>query len=1048
VRRLTIVAAVALLLYTVFGFFGVPLLVRHVGLPRLAERIDGTVTLQHVRCNPFLLALQLEEFEILDRAGDRVFAFDRFDGNFQLIDTVLRSGYHFRRAFMTRPFVHMEFDEQRQLNLARLLKPAPSPDPAERLTEIPRVVVREMGLGDAELRFRDRSLPEPFAADIVGLSFNLDGFDTAPEASSPLVLEGRSPDGERIRWEGSFTLAPVSSRGALTLTDIRLPRFMPYALSRFDGRLVDGSVTVELSYELAPMAAPRVATIDVAEAVFRDLSVEQAGERWLDVPELVLRDVRADGHARTIGAGSVTMAAPSITAIRAESGELRLTSLVKRRAAERAGAAEDVPAPTRLDPATLQDPIAQMSGSLQQLLADVFGPWSVRVESIDVSDGTMTFADRSTRTPVDLRLADVAFRAGPVSSEEAWRVPLDLSLTIGEGGSLAITGEAVIGERRAELEVRGDGVPLALLAGYLPAELPPLPPAELRDALAALDGRLTVSFLDGAARWSGRAVLEGVRLEREGGAALLEVASLELDGEAESSRGEGEINLTWTGTATVADASLSEAPLAGPVSARVAGLDLEGSLELRRTGDAPAELTVAGEATIDEATVDAPETALRRLALGRGVIGAIDVATGAERYAAGTVTLEAPSIVAVAPLLAADPEEQAAATAERTRPAITLSVAELRIEGGALELRDERSTPPAVITADEVHLQASDLTTAGGTLASIDLRSRLQRSGQLAVSGRVDAFADQPSADVRVEISTLPLQPYTPLAVSYAGHEVDSGRLMLTLPLTVDSGQLTGTLDVDLVELDLGRRIDSPAAPDVPLELGLTLLRDPSGHIRATIPISGDMNDPQFSLGGVIWQAFLNLLLNAATAPFQLLGSAFGAESGVDLSFVEFEPGTDRLAVDSTPKLEVLGRAMKERPAMRIRVVGGVAPETDMIELHRELLREALLQSERQRDPSITSLSGDAYRAAVARLFAERIGGPDAHVSFENMEQALSVTFDVPPERLVALANRRGSAAAETLVQDEGVAKDRVTVVEPSPEQLTVPTPRATFELY
>ena len=54
--------------------------------------------------------------------------------------------------------------------------------------------------------------------------------------------------------------------------------------------------------------------------------------------------------------------------------------------------------------------------------------------------------------------------------------------------------------------------------------------------------------------------------------------------------------------------------------------------------------------------------------------------------------------------------------------------------------------------------------------------------------------------------------------------------------------------------------------------------------------MSGSLSNPEFSVGGLIWHAMLNLLQKAVTAPFTLLAHAFGG-SGEELGYVEFDPG-------------------------------------------------------------------------------------------------------------------------------------------------------------
>src|SRR3954464_13105957 len=107
------------------------------------------------------------------------------------------------------------------------------------------------------------------------------------------------------------------------------------------------------------------------------------------------------------------------------------------------------------------------------------------------------------------------------------------------------------------------------------------------------------------------------------------------------------------------------------------------------------------------------------------------------------------------------------------------------------------------------------------------------------------------------------------------------------------SGELTASKPIVLHQLAFGDKVEDSTA-SLPVKLAAALLADRHGVIDLDLPVSGSINDPQFSLGGVIWHAMTNLLVKAVTAPFALLASGFG-DGGAELSRVEFAPGTATL---------------------------------------------------------------------------------------------------------------------------------------------------------
>ncbi len=95
-------------------------------------------------------------------------------------------------------------------------------------------------------------------------------------------------------------------------------------------------------------------------------------------------------------------------------------------------------------------------------------------------------------------------------------------------------------------------------------------------------------------------------------------------------------------------------------------------------------------------------------------------------------------------------------------------------------------------------------------------------------------------------------------------------------------------------QLTLGDRVDSPDATKLPVGLAIVLLRDSDGKINLDIPLTGRIDDPEFSVWRIVLQVIVNILTKVATAPFALLGSLFGG--GEELSYIEFDAGSTALS--------------------------------------------------------------------------------------------------------------------------------------------------------
>ncbi|MFG0252179.1 MAG: DUF748 domain-containing protein, partial [Phycisphaerales bacterium JB038] len=493
-RRLALTLIVLVLLYTLFGFFGVPLLIKKVGLSRLQEQLTGQATLGGASFNPYTFDLVLRDFQVIDEAGERVFGFERFDGNFQLWATTFQAGFHFLEAEVTRPFLHAELAADGSLNLAELFKSAPEPEEEkEPLKRIPHVVVKKMGAVDADLAFFDFTAPEPFEFALTSLTCRLDGLDTDPEKANPLRLDAMTPDGRTLTWEGTINIDPLSSRGSLTIGQAYLPRFMPYALHYTDVRLTDGRLTLSLDYEFAPVALPRVAQVELQELLLEQLKGEHERHGVFEIAQVKVRSIDADADARTVSIEHIGIVEPSIHLLRDREGRIELLTVIDRPAVEET--VEEIlefgehSQAERIDPRSIEYPIPQVITAVTQLAEDALGGWEIAIAEFAVERAAGSWTDESPRRGVEIGYSDLSLVAGPIRSSEGFSVPFELSGTIADEGRLACSGTAGVLAQQFTLHVDLSSLPLAPVAPYLPqAFVADLPPADLARATLGVTG--------------------------------------------------------------------------------------------------------------------------------------------------------------------------------------------------------------------------------------------------------------------------------------------------------------------------------------------------------------------------------------------------------------------------------------------------------------------------------------------------------------------------------------------------------------------------------
>ncbi|MDK9558480.1 DUF748 domain-containing protein [Marinobacter sp. M216] len=338
------------------------------------------------------------------------------------------------------------------------------------------------------------------------------------------------------------------------------------------------------------------------------------------------------------------------------------------------------------------------------------------------------------------------------------------------------------------------------------------------------------------------------------------------------------------------------------------------------------------------------------------------------------------------------------------KPGFIFRIGQLMLEQGAIAYTDRSISPAFTTSFDELSGSVTGLSNIPPQQGKVDISGRVSDVATAKFGGTLGALGTDDVSHLKLTMKGLSLPALSPYFGRYIGYGVDSGKLDLDLAYEISGSRIDASNLVVMDRFELGQPVASENAVDAPVALGLALLKDQDGVIEVDLPISGDLSDPDFSLGQVIMRAFVNLLVKAATSPFSMLGSIaeIAGFSSDELGQVSFQPGSVALTEGEPAKLAALADGLLERPELLLNVRGGVAPEADGL----ALLREELTSGGRK------SLSDDEWEAAKqAYLAGER---------------------QLPPEALNDLASARGVAVRKVLLDTHKVPADQLFMLDPS----------------
>src|SRR5262249_35147880 len=157
--------------------------------------------------------------------------------------------------------------------------------------------------------------------------------------------------------------------------------------------------------------------------------------------------------------------------------------------------------------------------------------------------------------------------------------------------------------------------------------------------------------------------------------------------------------------------------------------------------------------------------------------------------------------------------------------------------------------------------------------------------------------------------------PMSPYSDKYVGYGIEKGKLSMKVSYLVENRKLKAENSIILDQLTFGQKVDSPDAIKAPVLLAVALLKDRNGVIQFDLPVGGSLDDPKFSVGGLVFRAIVNLIVKIVTSPFALLGS-LGGGHGEELAYIEFAPGSSMIDSNGQSKIKSVAKALNDRPAI------------------------------------------------------------------------------------------------------------------------------------
>ena len=371
-----------------------------------------------------------------------------------------------------------------------------------------------------------------------------------------------------------------------------------------------------------------------------------------------------------------------------------------------------------------------------------------------------------------------------------------------------------------------------------------------------------------------------------------------------------------------------------------------------------------------------------------------------------------------------------------------LKIVKVNVKNGSAEFQDFSLPIKFKTNIHDLNGEIYAISTRPGDTTYVDIDGAVDKYGSTKLKGSVDSFNPKEFTKMNFNFKNLDLHSMSGYSASFAGYEIDSGKLYLDLGYDILHSKLNATNNIMIKKIKLGKELEGKNIHHLPLGFVIGLLEDSDGIVDIDMPIKGDVNSPDFKYGALVWKTLGNLIAKAVTSPFKFLGSMMGLD-GEELSFLTFEFGKTNITPPQREKLDKIVKMMNKRPKILLEIDGTYDAVKDAEALKLQKLVTMVMKKSgdeniRNRKTALNinmledlykSLKNDDKVKKLQEKLLQKYKGKEYKRAYQNGLIKLCKDLQkVTKAELQELAKKRAEMVVSYLVNDKAILAKRVVV--------------------
>ena len=951
-------------LYTLVGFFAVPYIIKTKVVDIVNEKINGKVSIGSVSFNPYTFRVKLSTLELDSNEKKKIFSLDELNVNLQVL-ALLNKTIHVKSVELKEPFLDVVYAKDKKLNLLNVAKPSQDQNKSSSKNDF-RFILDDLAVTDGTIAYEDYTKSSPYKISFDDLEFKIKNIDTGKKSTKTgsSVLQFDFSEGGGVELFNSIkSVSPFIVDGILDLKSLSLYSQWKYIKDMLNIEVADGELDAHAEYHIN-LDDLKNLKIDKTSFTLSNLRIKPKSKPSdiLNMGVLHIDGVSSMPLQQEAHIASVSINGVNLKAQRLSNNKIDWQEYIKVNKTDK-------------KPETVDKNETK--------------PWKFTLDKLALDNSKISLTDTMLSPSQLIELDNISLHVNDISlDKDAW-LSYDFHTNLNHETSLSANGKVQLQPLQQEGELAITNLTSKFLNPYIASYTVPIK----ADGTVSLSAKESFSSLEKSEKtaktWkfflknfdlnSPALTLNDTSVQPNQAIKLdnLSLHVSDLDSDASKwFKYDFHTHINHTGSLDTSG-KLQRQPLKqeGEFAIKTLGLKFLNPYINPQTyimiGDGA--LTLNGKESYNSIISKLPKMSVKgRFGLDKIVLKDSrdnKILSSFDKLDLGYTFDYAPNRLYIDKVLidslyvnAIIDQNKTINFAKLMKPkkvptniavsanqtatksdSFPIKVADVTIKNGTADFMDRSLLYPFKTHIHDLNGKVYGISSQPNETSNVDLDGVVDQYGLAKIKGSINAANPKKYTDINLNFSNLALNNLTAYSATFAGYKIDDGKLFVKLGYKIDGGKLDASNNIVIKHIKLGDTVSDPKITVLPLRLAVALLEDNDGVIDIDLPVKGDLNNPDFRYGAMIWKIFGNLITKAVTAPFRLLGSMLGF-NGDTLQSIDFEAGKAVLLPPETEKLDNITKALQKRASISLSVGVTYDVNTDKKAIQTQKLMDLIVK--------------------------------------------------------------------------------------------------------